>query len=46
MGGLSTHAEMCQGIIWYYPRDDLRFCESAYPEYKVMERFGIENLSW
>jgi hypothetical protein len=46
LGGLSTDAEMCQGIIWYYPKGELRFCESAYPEWSIMEKYKIEGIEW
>ena len=46
MSGLGTTDEMCQTMIFYYPAGDLRFCESAYNEAKIMEQFGIEDLEW
>jgi len=46
LGGFDTTSEMCQAFVWYYPRGELRFCESAYDEYKMMQRFGVEGIAW
>jgi hypothetical protein len=38
---------MCEAIIWYYPRQNLLSCGSAYFELeKIYDQFGIEELSW
>jgi hypothetical protein len=45
-GGLPTTMEMCQAFIWYYPSGELRFCESAYPESKILQKYGIDAYQW
>jgi len=47
MAGLSTRHEMCEAIIWYYPRQNFLSCSSAYMDLdKIYEQFGIEELTW
>jgi hypothetical protein len=47
IGGLSTRHEMCEVFLWTYPRQDIGFCSSFYPDYpKLFGRFGIEDVDW
>jgi hypothetical protein len=46
LGGLLTTDEMCQSFLWYYPRGELRYCESSYPEWNITKRFGIDEVNW
>ncbi len=46
MSGYGTMEEMCQAIVWHYPRGSMPGCQSAYNETKLLERFGIESVSW
>lgn len=37
--------EMCEHFAWYYPKTALSFCMSSYPEVKIFEKFGIEEIA-
>ena len=45
VGGLSTQEEMCNAFIWYYPKQDIDQCMSAYPVDKHFADFGITNFT-
>jgi len=45
VGGLSTTDEMCESIIWYYPRMPLQMCISEYPKDQILAKFGIEEIT-
>ncbi|OXA54997.1 DBH-like monooxygenase protein 1 [Folsomia candida] len=42
VGGHSTYKEMCQGVLWYYPRVDLQ-CMSLYDVETHLADFGVET---
>lgn len=42
IGGRSTYEEMCQGVLWYYPRSRLE-CMSRYDVDTHLADFGVET---
>ncbi|CAL8109979.1 unnamed protein product [Orchesella dallaii] len=44
-GGLSTHEEMCEAILWYYPKREFVYCGSAQDLTSHFETFGITNFT-
>ncbi|CAL8146114.1 unnamed protein product [Orchesella dallaii] len=46
VSGYSTRNEMCVGWLMLSKRIPHSFCSSEYPTENVMERFGIQNMTW
>lgn len=42
LGGLGTREEMCEAIVWYYPRmDTYDLCASSYETDAHIREFGV-----
>lgn len=41
LGGLSTREEMCEAILWYYPKIDIDICGSEYDIDMHIKEFGV-----
>ncbi|CAL8109980.1 unnamed protein product [Orchesella dallaii] len=44
-GGLSTREEMCEAILWYYPKREFILCGSAQDIPSHFAQFGITNFT-
>lgn len=44
-GGLSTHEEMCEAILYYYPKQSMSICGSTQDIKEHMELLGILNYT-
>ncbi|XP_021952866.1 DBH-like monooxygenase protein 1 [Folsomia candida] len=41
LGGLSTREEMCEDIVWYYPKINVELCTSGYDIDAHIREFGV-----
>ncbi|CAH1253750.1 MOXD1 [Branchiostoma lanceolatum] len=45
-GGLGTDNEMCESILFYYPRMDLIFCDSSPHPLHILSFAGVEEINY
>eukprot|EP00058_Branchiostoma_floridae_P002540 XP_002588028.1 hypothetical protein BRAFLDRAFT_123333 [Branchiostoma floridae] len=45
-GGLGTDNEMCESILFYYPRMDMIFCDSSPHPQHILSFAGVEEINY